>query len=364
MSAALLLLLSMAGAPSSRAVSPDRAGHCEQPRWSRDGQHLAYRRWHERSVELDVLWELKREARVLPEAPGGAKTGDAWAALGTAPSSEPACRHFAWGPSAEPESFAFACSRGAGGYGLYVAPGRPIELKDDVATPHFAVGADSMVFIAGGQVHQLSCRRLGRSCSFARAEPAPLTRDPAVEWAGPKLAKDGWVVVERHEGARTGDLFVLAAQSLPRRLSRTPGPDRAVSIAPQGDRVAWFSRPPKAKGRAHELWMSDLSPDAEPVRLAERVLLAEEGPGWLPDGEGLLFVLDSTRKADPVFRVAVPREGKPGVPEPLKLGTVANRGPVAAAGPKGEVRIAVSALGRKAAKDPRAWRRIYVSTLP
>lgn len=134
-------------------------------------------------------------------------------------------------------------------------------------------------------------------------------------------------------------------------------------MSPQGDRVAWFSRAPDAPGRAHELWVSDLDPDAKPVRVVERALLAEEGPGWTPDGEGLVFVLDATERADPVFRVAVPRGGRPGRPEPVRLRTVANRGPVVARSADGGWRVAVSALGRRDARDPRAWRRIYVAPL-
>lgn len=381
----IVLGLALSGALPAEHVSAERPGHCERPRWSRDGKHLAYRRWQDQTMELDVLWELKREERVLPEGAeppsiegAPAAGGDVWdelsapAAEGAAPAQ--ACRHLTWGPALQPDAFVFTCNAERG-YRLYAQGGQTLPVDADAAEPAFNPARDEIAYVSPEGIARLACRRLGRSCGWARGRPESLVSGAGAEWVHPVWANEGRLVVERHEGTRSGDLWLvdpaLPSEKRALRLTDTEGKDRAAAVAPDGTRVAWFVRGQKAKrrgsqARGHEIRVMRLEPGAPSVVVATDALLSEDGPAWTPDGKGIIYVRDQTGASDPLMHVRVPgetdSERKRLRPTKLRAPTLANRDPRVAATPKGW-RVAVSAMGREGDDLKRSWRKIYVLEL-
>jgi hypothetical protein len=366
--------------PEPKRVSADRPGHCERPRWSRDGRHLAYRRWQGEIMEQDVLWDLVREVRVLPEgmAPPGpegqpeAGADDVWAELG-APGPEGAvpgqtCRQLTWGPAVQPDSFVYSCNVERG-YRLFSHRGRQLPgVKGEAAEPVFHPERDEIAFVGEGGIFRMACRRLGRSCGWGRHDPEPLVRGAGAEWVRPVWVQGGRLVVERHDSAKRGDLWVVDPGAKKgaekRRLTSTAGLDRAPSVAPGGDKVAWFVRPAKqARARrrkasgGQEVWVVALEKGAEPVRVAARAVLAEDGPAWTPDGKSIVYVRDHAEDADPL--VAVDVSGRRPRRRVLATGTLSNRDP-AISQKDGAWRLAVSAVGREGDDLRRSWRKIYL----
>lgn len=378
---ALLAVAAPGVATAPQQVSVDRPGHCERPRWSRDGRHLAYRRWRADTVEVNVLWDLVREERVLPrgvKAPStvearGDHPADPWTELSGPPDGVhpgQACRQLTWGPRVQPDAFVYACNDEQG-YRLYGHRGAALPVPPGAAEPAFHAARDELAFVGGqGGVYRLACRRLGRSCGWGRHEPERLVGSAdAAEWVRPLWLDEGRLLVERHISPREADLWVLdpGAGSGHRRLSRTPGVDRAASLSPKGSRVAWFVRPPH-KGssrnvRRHHLLVQSLDED-EPMVVAKDALLSEDGPAWTPDGQSLVYVRDDPKSADPLVRVSlaasIPKRRSTRV---LASGTLSNRDPSVSAAADGSWRLAVSAVGQKGDDLRRSWRKIYVLAL-
>lgn len=376
-----LLLAAEVELPGARQVSDDRPGHCEQPRWSRNGRHLAYHRWRGGSMEQDVLWDLKREVRLLPSGfrppePGGEAT-DVWDEVGTggAPGANPGqtCRQLAWGPIAQPDAFVYTCNVDQG-YRLFSQTGDPIDgAPGEAAQPAWNPDRDEIAFVGAGGVFRLACRRLGRSCGWGKNRPEAMVRGAGAEWAAPLWAGGGRLVVERHPSPRQGDLW-LVDPAAPRdavlqQLTDVPGVARAPALSPDGKKVAWFLRPPREEGAEdksggrQQIWVQSLEPGAKPLRVAEDAVLSESGPAFTPDGRHLIYVRDHAEAADPLVAVRLPDRptAKPRR-RVLRTNTLVNRGPaVSADGDRWS--LAVSAVGALGDDLRRSWRKIYVLSL-
>lgn len=359
-------------------ISPARAGHCENPQWSRDGKALAYERvfLQDRKIELDVLTDVfgrPKERKVeIPPLEGAEAAAQRAASRFRGPDASrlahgEVCREFAWGPKSDPDIFAHSCNVQGQTYQLFWSEGAQL-------TEGGGANGQPALSPVGWRLAYVSASRgaegLALVDDLVEGSPArPLVRTRGRVDRMPVWDPSGRMIAFVGHTEDGADLYWIkdldrAAETLI-RLTDWPGDELNPSWSPDGRKLAFFASRRKAKGRksGYDLYVLDVSKTEAPkaVRVAKNVGLNEKrGPSWTPDSRYLVFIknLQRGKLVDPVRAVAAT-----GGPEfKLKTGTVSNQDPaVTVHGDRWW--LAFTSLGYYNAKK-LAWRRVFIFPMP
>lgn len=360
-------------------VSAVRAGHCENPQWSRDGRALAYERvfLQDRKIELNVLNNVfaasgqrseRRVALPLPaeseDVASARKTAARFKKDGRAPLKRgEVCRELTWGPKSDPDIFAYACNESGGTYQLFWNEGTPLTSgPSSYGQPALSPQGWRLAFVAAADgpegLSLIDDLMEGTSPRDLARSPGRLDRTPVWSPDGKSLVFVG----HRDQGA---DIYLTqnvgdSAQTIT-RLTSWADDELNPSWSPKGDRIAFFARrSKKTRSRTgYDLYVLKLAKGAEPYRVAQNVVLNEKhGPAWTPDGRHLVFVKNMQRGhlVDPLRAVSAL---KPGPEIKLPTSTVSNQDPTVVAR-EGRWWMAFTALGYHNAQK-LAWRRVFIA---
>ncbi len=360
----------------AEAVSPARAGHCENPQWSRDGKALVYERVFlaDRKIELNLLADVfggRRERRVRPkfgDAASSAARQTAARFKGTdgPPAVAPAevCREFTWGPRTDPDIFAYACNVAGGDYQVFWNEGTQLT-----RTPGGA--GQPALSPVGWRLAYVSAARGAEGVTLVQdlmesTQPRAIERKRGRIDRFPVWRPDGQGLAFVGHTHNSADLYLIENIGRPDevvRLTKWPDDELNPSWSPDGRRLAFFANRGKAGGRrpGYDLYVMDIARGDPPIRVAENVVLNEKrGPAWTPDGRHIVFVKNAQRGrlVDPLYAV----EARVGAePIPLRTGTVSNQDPSVGV-VDGRWSVAFTSLGFRDAKK-LAWRRVFVASL-
>ncbi len=348
----LLTIALSAAAPTEVAARPD--ANLQRPVWSPDGKQLAYEANDHASKRID-LYAGDPDTRAFQKVTAGTRSmSSASAGFSNASSASTVVHELSWSPPSIGR-FVYSATNDMSDYDLYIAGGSAVAPGP---------GADGgAAWSADGRWIAFTSARTGQGDLYLidvnaiEKPPRQLTSDPAsaelyATWSnhGSKLA---WV---GHSDATGDNVWLLPAlDGTPIRLTKLPGAQSRPSFSPNGNLVAFYAT---ADGERWDLYVTQAQDGSTPRLLQQGVLPNATGPAWLPDGNGLVTVLDDDERFDPI--AVVPLAG--GDPRVLDLGTVGHGDLDVAAGPKG-TRLAYVAQGR-ATDTRRDFKRLFVTELP
>lgn len=347
--------LSATAAAQTVEVAARAGANLQRPSWSADGTKLAFEaNFHETKViELHVGDPVaKRFDRVLPPTHGASAMA---AGFKTVSKGGQVAQELSWAP-ASVGRFVYAASTDAQDYDLFLGGGGALAR---------APGADGgPAWSPDGRYIAFTSARTGQGDAYLldtqaiEQPPRQLTTDPTASEVDLAWSADSrslaWVA---HTSVGDNVWLLSSFDGRPVRLTTWTGSQTRPSWSPKGRLVAFYANHEKAE--RFDLYVTEPSPSATPVKVLEGVVPNAGGPAWLPDGSGLVAVLDDDARLDPIVRVSA--EG--GAPTVLALGTVGNGDLDVAAGPDGRAWIAWVAQGR-ATDATRDFRRLYVAPLP
>lgn len=343
----LLLSPALAGA---LAISPDVKGNCQSPSWSPDGASLAYElNYHDKKViETWVVHGTKPAVRVTPSSRGASAVT---AGFQTA-ADRSVVHELTWGPDGY---FLYSASGPDQNYDLYLGSGSAIAPGPAAdGGPAWSPDGRWIAFTSArtgqGDVYLLDAAKLDQ-------EPVRISRDGDASelylaWSADS-SQLAWV-----GHTRTGDTIHLVedlTQPVPKKLAALGNTQTRPSFSPDGESLAFYTNH-QDKDRFDLFVLSIGSGKSRPV--ARGVVMNHDGPEWLPDGSGILYVKDDDDAFDPVFIATLAT----GENVRVATGTVGN-GDHDLAQVDGGLKLAISAQGLEA--DPvRDFKRVYVYDLP
>lgn len=357
-SLALLPAGAAADVSTPRQVADRPAAHCQAPRWSPDGNQLAYEVYNPKADTRET-WIIEFASDGRKKSVREVTTGRLGAAalLG---GKKPPVVEFEWAPKMNllNDPFVFS-SRGpkknfdlfADGSWLTDNPGndgQPAWSPDGRFIAYTSQRADS------GDLYMIDLQ--------SGTKPQRLTFWPnATEFRPRWSPKSPSVVFTRSESASKGqDLGLVMDVTRPRETTRMltawPGDEIRPSWSPDGRRIAFYSNNGNENDKIFDLWVIDVSGEGA-RKLADDVVVDDHlGPAWTPDGSTVLFVKRDFKNDNPVHwaRIDASASGK------LETGTQLNSD-LAIFGSGEALKLAFKALGQKGSSD-KTWERLYVVT--
>ncbi|MCB9522359.1 MAG: PD40 domain-containing protein [Myxococcales bacterium] len=340
-----------------RQVADRPSAHCQAPRWSPDGLHLAID-IYEPKKELRETWIVKfsEDGRKVGEAKVTAGRASAAARLGA---KAPPVVEFAWAPDMKllSKPYVFS-SRGpkknfdlfADGAWLTTNPGndgQPAWSPDGrfiAFTSQQTDSGDIMLIDLGGESDK----------------PLQVTSWPTMTEYGPRWApgKSALLFTRSQTGNRGQDIGVVLdvkrARETTKMVTEWGGDEIRPSWSPDGTAVAFYANKGNENDKQFDLYVVNLD-GSDPRRLARDVVVDDhEGPVWTPDGTTLLYVKKDFKADNPVMWVRRDESAK----GTLDTGTQLNSD-LSLYNAGGQLKLAFKALGQRGSTE-KTWERVYV----
>ena len=296
------------GVVGAQQIAHRPSAHCRRPRWSADGQKLAFS-VYEGEPDEGQTWTMAMPPPTRPE--------DAEASVVVLGHEPGPVVDFAWQPACAHGVMPPYVAAGLGPHGLYdlYADGAWLDHgrgKVHTRAPSWSRACDFLAFTVRGpraiEIEVLQTRAGGP------ARPVTLTQ--SADEVAPLWSPTGarLLFVRYTSGSPNGhDLGVILDVTRPQTsthmLTDWPGDEVAPAWSPDGKQVAFLANRDTEHPESFDLWVIHID-GSRAQKLATRAFVAARtfsqtprpGPVWSPDGARLFYVHRSTDggPADPI----------------------------------------------------------------
>ncbi len=349
--------------PKARQISPEGPGHAINPRWSRDGNWLAFEREFPNERREMHLLEWKTDEitrRAMPRLDDTTAVSAAFGGKKIKPGD--ICKELAFGPERAPASYLYACNVADEAFQLFWDNGgRATSDNGGLNTGQAAVHPQRWALLYTASVGNRPALFYHPNVADKRTQPKALFPNAKRADSMPTWSPNGRAAAFVGDG----DIYVIRDVSKPEtltRLTETHKLETQPSWSPDGTRVAFFAEPEGNVGRsgdAKDIMVVDLDRGSTTKMASEALAPDRIGPAWTPDGRWIIFVKNMAvgEQVDLVRAVEV-RDQKAGEEVKLMTGTTSNRAPDVVEA-DGEWMLAFSSQGEVKSKSLQ-WNKIYV----
>ncbi len=340
-----------------RQIADRPSAHCQAPRWSPDGQQIAFDVYNPKKDTREI-WIAKFGATLAKESESEVTTGRsaASAALG---GKKPPIVELAWAPTmnAASKPYVFS-SRGAKkNFDLFVDGNWLTDNPGNDGQPDWSPDGRYIAYASqrrdSGDIYVIDLQG-------DPEKPLQATRWPNATEFRPKWApgKNYLLFTRSQSGNRGQDIGlvidVTRAADTTQMITDWTGDEIRPSWSPDARRVAFYSNKGQKNDKVFDLWVIDIN-GQNATKLASDVVVDDHrGPQWTPDGSTLLYVQRDFKRDNPIMWARVDGSQK-GV---LETGTQLN-GDLALHVQGDKLMLAFKALGQRGSTN-KTWERLYV----
>lgn len=346
-----LLALGQSAEANPTPLTPRYEGNAQAPLWAPDGSRIAYEvNFHERkTVELYLITASGEVEEVRPAARQGSDL-----AAGFASNDRGEVVHeLTWSPAAL-NSYVYSAAGSLRDYNLHLKGGTPVAMAAGTdGGPVWSPNGETIVFTSArsgqGDLYAITVREMA-------TPPQRLTSDPDASELYPAWSPDSRSLAYVGH-SNTGDnlYFIddIGSPGSPRQLTTWQHMQTRPRFSPDGSHLAFYSN--HEDSERFDLWTLPLG--GSPRKLAEDVVMNHQGPVWLPNSSGILFVADEDERFDPLYQVNLSGERVR-----IPTGTVGNGDFDLAVLADGNAYLALAAQGTENG-DRRDFKQVYVIPL-
>lgn len=343
---------------SPRQLADRPAAHCQAPRWSPDGQQLAFDVYDPKK-DTRQIWIAKFTGDMRKQGEDEVTTGRS-AASSMLGGKRPPVVELAWAPDMKllSKPYVFS-SRGpkknfdlfADGTWMTDNPGndgQPAWSPDGTMIAYASQRTDS------GDIYVLDLA--GDTDKPIQATLFVNATEFRPRWA----PKKNYLLFTRSEDGKGQDIGLVIdpkrARDTTQMVTTWPGDEIRPSWSPDGRRVAFYANKDQKDKKKFDLWVIDID-GQNPMKLVSDVVVDDHyGPQWTPDGQTILYVDLDFKRDNPVRWVRTDGSAK----GTLKTGTQLNND-LALFARGDQLYLAFKALGQRGSSN-KTWERLFVVT--
>ena len=345
-------------AGKSTEVASNPGSHCQAPRWSPDGNKLAYELYNPKR-DTREMWiiEVRNSTGSITKGQREGVTAGSLGAASKLGGKAPPVIDFSWAP--DMKSFArpyiFSARSPKKNFDLYFDESWLTDNPGNDGQPTFS---DDVKYIAYTSQQKQSGDIM--LIDIDELEPIRLTEWPTATEFRPRWApgKPTLLFTRSMSGSKGQDIGVIDdvtnAKATTRFITEWDADEIRPAWSPDANKIAFYSNKGNANNKQFDLYV--IGADGKNLKKLESDVAVDDSFGavWTPDGSTVLFVKQDFDKDNPVMWARVDGSAK----GELETGTQLN-GELAIKTVSGRLFLAFRALGEKGS-DEKTWQRVYV----